>query len=174
MKEDLLDKDEIIELYSATTEKPLELTVPRIPMNWKERVLLKLRLISSKRTILIHPITLGGRQRYSIYAEAIGIEDMDMEMNQVTFHNKVAANMEPICMCIASAIHNKKSEPPRWLIETVEAFTDEDLISVLSILRKHINLTSFIASIISITGMSLKPEEMIASDQKGSKTLGDS
>jgi|GEM_PF-1256095 len=171
--ENPLTKKQKSEIYSTLSEEPMEITVPWVPRNLWDRVKKLIGRHGKTRTLTITPITLGSRERYAKYAVELEIDKFAPNITSDRLHNIVASGkMRFLNMCIATVIHNKKSVPPKWLLRTIENLTINETLEVINVLKISIDVNSFLTSIISITGMSLEPVEIIASEEER-KTPGE-
>lgn len=160
--------DNIIDIGTSTP------TLVRIDVkggNIWGRMLQKLRLKPKKKVLKIYPITLRSRMKYSKYAnkgkkylDTLNGGKLDI-LSIDPFHNLVVEEIsEDIIKAIAVVIHNEKSEPPKWLIDAIRDFNQAELNVIVDIMKKQLDIEGFLSSIISMTGMSLQANEIIAFD----------
>lgn len=151
-------------IVDISTDAPTLLRVDVKADNWIEKVLQKLKIRPRKRIIEVYPIRLGSRERYSLaLAKAKEFNDKNGNLSVTAYHNKASLELtQDVIEAISIALHNKKTNPPTWLKNTVREFNQAELSKVIEILNNHLQVENFLTSIISMTGMSLKTEEIIA------------
>lgn len=143
-------------------------------------ILHRLGLKRKSRYFTIKPIFLGTLTAISGEILQMGILDKkNLEENPFDFSlEQVVKHREKLINIIALAIHNKPGNPPKELMKFLEHnLTVNEMLQVLNIVIRQMDVSNFIKSIISLRGMSLlNPEETIASgDLSGeSKNTSDS
>lgn len=163
-----------VQVLTATAdtilEKSVRIDIDILTPKWWERLLIKLRLLPAKRSFEIRPATLGNMIRISKI-----LLDID-----VTGYRSSASRMEAnyqvyekhgvkLAQIVAIAITNKEQEPESNLVNFIkENVTASELVSVVSVVLKQLDVVNFMSTIISIKGgMSLlNAEETIASGQQ--------
>lgn len=153
-------------IYKAKAELPEPLEVPFVPKNIWEGAKGWFGLNPSSRQIHIKPITTGARERYTIHASVLDLEDLRNDTDDIVLlHTKaVSKRTHEFIMCLCVAIQNNDKPVEDWLYKTVRLFNQQHIDACVAILSEQINVQGFLKSIILVTGMSLKPEEIIASE----------
>lgn len=161
---------EIDNIIDIGTSSPTLLRFDVKPKNWFERILQKVGLMPKKRVIEVRPITLRSRLNYSKHVNRFKKHEGSMKsLSLDAFHNLVVEDIsEDIVKALAIAIHNENSNPPKWLYDFIWSLNQSELNAILEILRKHLDVEGFLVSIISMTGMSLQANEIIAFDDSTS------
>jgi hypothetical protein len=130
------------------------------------RLLQKIKLIEEKKTYEIKPLTLGSLMRISKEVEGISDELFNQKDDNLMAANikAMGAHSEALARVIAIGLSGRKGEPSTRIVNDVlNNFTPSDMMKVLNIILKQMNVMGFMSSIISIKGMSLvNPEEIIA------------
>lgn len=166
------DKEILASANDAIVEKPFEFKVEVNPKNWYHKLLIRLKIRPKVLNLTIKPTVLGARIWYSKSLLGVGVSDQDLERPESMVNHEATLNHTlKIANAIASAIHNKNSEPPKWLVDAIlDNFSSEDLMNVTQVLKGFINSKDFLHSIILLTGMSLnEKEEIIASTPTSGK-----
>lgn len=169
----MTEENEILEAaHDAVLELPFEFNITVNPKTRWHRLLIRLRIRPKVLKLSFKPVNLGARVWYSKYLVGVSLSKEDLEESHVILnHNATIAYTERMAKAMAAAIHNKNSEPPKWLVDVIlNDVSAEEFNSLTKIMEKFINPVAFLNSIISQTGMSLnKQEEIIASTQTHGK-----
>lgn len=113
----------------------------------------KFGILPGARVFTLHPITLGNLLRISRVLLQINYNpDGDFYRESLT----AAAQAPKLAYVVAIALTNSDREPGaklvRWLLNNLTA---GELLNILMMVLKQMDLKSFMSSIISLTGMSL-------------------
>lgn len=166
------EKEILASANDAILEQPIKFNVKVKPKGWFHKLLVKLRIKPSVIALSIEPTVLGARVWYSKALLGVDVSEEDTNKPLVVLNHELTIEYtEKMAKAVASAIHNRNSEPPQWLIDTIlDNFSANDFINVVNVLKEHINSKDFLNSIISLKGMSLnEKEEIIASTQTPGK-----
>ncbi len=133
------------------TDKPVVLEIDIRPQNRLHEWLQRIGLKKKKRVFEITGITYGSLIKIAPLL-------LDMETKYLDTGNfvesglkAVAADSERLLMCVAQGIHNRKSDPPEWLLTCMrENFTAADLKQAVALVISKMDMLSFMTSIVSI------------------------
>ena len=148
--------DDVLQRVSDTvTNQPITITV-----DVKDRSRLDVLLRRNKiRVFEVSQITLGNLIRISKLLREIDVNEFK-SITKETILDSNYSLMERHGHClakiVATALHNRKNGAPVELIEFIEAnFTASELLNVLSVVLKQMDVASFMSTIISIRGLSI-------------------
>ncbi len=154
-------------INDAIAEDKMEFTFHLKVSNWFEKLLVKFKLRSLKKIVYISPITLGSRFRYSKYALQLDVlengKGLSAERTGLIMSKKHTDNL---VMAIAIVIHNCESKPPKWMVREIRNLNQNQLLELIGFVKKSLDTDSFLNSIISLNGMSLQTEEIIAAENE--------
>ncbi len=153
-------------LFESFAEKPLEFTFTLEPRNWFEKLLFKFKIRPRVRVVHVKPITFGARALYSKYALRLDVDKIAKDVSKTRAHLLVSEKIDDLVMAIAVVLNNKESVPPRWMLREIRNLSQVELNDLLLFVQSSIDTDSFLSSIISINGMSLKTEEIIAPENE--------
>jgi hypothetical protein len=152
-------KETLERVADTVLNEPVEITVDVISPRrvwwkfWIEPV--------RKRVFKIQQITYGNLIRISKLLLSVEVDEnfltsaklMDQTFTILSKHG------DTITRIVATALHNKKSEPPTELIDFVKHnFSSKELFEVFSIILRQMDITSFISTIITMKGLSVLEE----------------
>jgi hypothetical protein len=140
----------------AVTEEPYIFFVILSNLTWYEKILAKLKIKEPKKRIEIPPINMGTLLRISKQV----LEINPMEVTKDDWVKKaieaVTLHADRMVYIIAAAIHNKKSEVPKALIDFVfQNFTANDMAVVVEVILNKMNTMAFMISISSAIGLNV-------------------
>lgn len=151
----------------ALSEEPKVFKFTLSSRNWFEKLLFKWKIKEQIKTIEVSPITLGARARYSKYALKLDVFETGKGVSATRAGLLMAdKHIDDIVKAIAIVIHNKETTPPSWMVREIYKMDQNDMIEIISFVVKSVNTDSFLNSIISINGMSLQTEEIIAPEKE--------
>lgn len=140
----------------VATQKPVELEVDILPENIIHEYLQKWKLLPRKRQFTIQPITYGNLIRISKLLLGIDMKVFDMKNPLESNYLAISQYAETIATVVATAIHNRKCEPPPSLTTFILFnFTSEEMLHTLGIVLKQMNVSGFMTSIISVRGLNV-------------------
>lgn len=124
--------------------------------------------MARKKTFTIHPVTIGSLVRISKILVGVDLKKIASE----SLHAMVVDSADKMAEVIAIAIHNRKGDtPPRLVSFILNHFTAAELLNTIGVVLNQMNVSDFLKSIVSATGMNLMetspvdPEETIASGE---------
>ena len=152
--------NEILEkVADSVTNEPVKITVDIKPQGWVDRVLKKLGLIRPVKTFFITQVTLGNLIRISKLLRSIDGSIFNFKNNENILENVYYAmekHTTSLSTIIAISLYNKKDMPDKSLVDFVETnFNSENMLSVVSVVIKQMDVTSFMTTIISIKGINI-------------------
>lgn len=153
-------------IFGAFAEKSKKFVFKIKPKNWVIKFLQAIKLIPKERTLHVSPICLGARSLCSTYINKLSF---DKYSNNTVFKagTELAEHeSENLIMFLAIVLWNKKSTPPSWLIDCIEQMNQDDLDQIIEFAFESLNTQAFLNSIISMTGVSLQTDEIIASEKE--------
>jgi hypothetical protein len=140
----------------VTLEEPISITVDVKPMGWIHRRLQKWGVIPKKRVFELKPITLGSLIRISKYLLEIDIRIPDRDSILDANYRALTEHGEKLAIVIALAIRNSKAPVDKNLVEFIKQnFTPKEILAVLGIVIRQMDITNFMSSIISVRGMNV-------------------
>ncbi|KGE14618.1 hypothetical protein [Sphingobacterium deserti] len=155
-------------IFESFAEKPLEFTFTLEPRNWFEKLLFRFKVRPNVRVVHVKPITFGARALYSKYALKLDIDKIAKDVSKTRAQLLVSEHIDALVMAIAIVLNNKESVPPKWMLREIRNLSQVELNDLLLFVQASIDTDSFLSSIISINGMSLKTEEIIAPEESES------
>jgi len=158
-------------LFRALSEQSKEFRFPIEPKNWFHKILQKSRLMPKQHVLHVSPIRYGVRGYCASYINSPSF-DKYAKGNTVFKAASLFAEHESnnVIMFLACVLWNKEEIPPTWLIKAIRALDQQSIDEIISFAHESIDSQSFLNSIISMIGVSLQPEEIIAPENE---SLGD-
>ena len=155
--------DILKKVADTVTDTPIKITVGIRPQSRIHAWLQKIGAMPKVRTFMVYQTTLGNLIRISGLLVSM---DGDI-MTIVKDGYKAVDEYGPIfSRIVAIAIHNKKSEPPKKLLDFIDAnITPAELADLLGVVLKQMNLQDFLSSIILTKGVNVLE---MSRNQKGS------
>lgn len=142
---------------NTITDEPVELAVDIIPQGKIHAILQRIGVISKKKVFRLRQITIGNLIRISrivLSVDTIDFGNEDQILSSAV--DSIAKSGDKVAELVAVAIHNKRSAPPKSLIDFVKAnFTASELKAVVGIILKQMNVQDFIISIVSVKGIQI-------------------
>lgn len=152
--------NEILEKVSDTvTNEPVKVTVDIKPQNKWDKFLRWVKVSPPMKTFYISQITLGNLIRISKLLTSIDSSIFNPKNNDNILNNVYKAMEDhghSLAVIVAISLYNKKDMPDKSLIEFVETnFTAKEILSVVSVVIKQMDVTSFMTTIISVKGINI-------------------
>lgn len=147
------EKQILNDAADTLTSKPITIEVDIIHKTWIDKLLIKLKRRSNKRTFEMHPVNLGSLIKIS--KELIDIDMKLFDGNNLLESNYILIEKyaEKMARIIAIAVVNKKDDPPNSLIQFfLNNLTANELFKIASIVLQQMQLADFMHTIISIKG----------------------
>lgn len=157
-------------IFGAFAEKSKAFVFKIRPKDWKDKFLQLVGLQPKERTLYVSPICLGARSLCSTYINKLSF---DKYSNNTVFRagTELAEHeSKNLIMFLATVLWNKKSTPPSWLIDCIEQMNQDDLDQVIEFAFESLNTQAFLNSIISMTGVSLQTDEIIAPEKESQES----
>lgn len=152
--------EQLNKVPDAILQEPTIIEVDIKPCNWLHKLLQKLKILPKKRKYAIAPQCTGSLIKISKVLLSINFDASVLKSGigdyfQAGFKH-MAEDGEKMARIIAYAIVNRKSDPPRKLIDLIlDNFTSAELASTVSIVLAKMEVKSFMNSIILVRGMNL-------------------
>jgi len=159
-----MDENTAKKQFAALSGRASPVALPIPPRGRFHRAMQKLGLAPRTRTFRAVPITCGARARCASFlnrATLDGYADLSVQRAAMLF---AANRTDDLVSALAAALWNRDEDPPEWLIKAIRNADQPRIDGITAILRESINASAFLESIISMTGVSLQPEEIIAPD----------
>jgi len=150
------------QIFSAFAEKGKEFTFEIKPKNLIEKLLQKANFSPKVKTLNVKPITLGVRGICSTYINQVSF---DKYSNNTVFKAGTLLaehETENIIMFLAYVLWNEESMPPKWLVKCIKRMDQQAIDELILFAFESLGTQGFLNSIISMTGVSLQPVEIIA------------
>jgi len=159
---------------TTVNQDPTEITVVISPINKIHEKLQDIKLLSKlftkQRSFLIYPLKMGSLLKISTLLLSIDKDILDKNNLLDSNYKAVQQHSKTLCKIIAIAIHNRKSDPPAALVNLImQQFAPSAILSVLMVVLKAMDVSSFMSCIISIRGLNIlemnpqsQPESSIA------------
>lgn len=155
-------------IFKTLSEESTELVFEIHPKTWLEKTLIKFRIKKNPTAkLLIKPMYMGTRFRCMKYLSDIpNISDIDKDTPIQQIDIIVSKRGELLIQAVACMIHNQESEIPESIIDTIKIMDINTFNTAIQCLKEGLQTESFINSIISVLGMSLQTEEIIAPENE--------
>lgn len=151
-----------VKIFSAFSEKAKVLVFEIIPKNWFHSLMQRLKIKPKEYQIEVRPVSLGVRSILSTYVNNANIEKYSKETQLQASYLIAEHEIKNIVLFLAYIIWNKESAPPSWLIKTIRNIDQDGIDRIVEFAYECLDTQSFLNSIISMTGVSLQPVEIIA------------
>jgi hypothetical protein len=153
---DLQEKETLSQVSDATAQEPITIDVDVKPVNKVHGKLQKWGILPKKRSFTLNPITMGSLVKISKLLLDIDMDVYKADRLLESNYEAISKHGETMAKIVAIAITNTKPGPSKRLVSfIVFNFTTKELLYVLSIVMKQMDLTSFMSSIISVKGMNI-------------------
>lgn len=150
----------------AILQEPVMLTVATPPANRWQRLLNSLHLRSDQRSFTIRPLYNGSVLRVSRLLLSMdkslltreALENKDKFLN--TAYELMGKHAEDLARIVAIAVTNEEKVPAQKLVDFfLFHMTPKDMLQVIQVVVSQMNPSDFIASIISVRGLSVLEEK---------------
>lgn len=150
----MTEKELLTDVSGAVTDEAVTLEIDVLPQNWIHRLLLKWGILPKQKVYQVRSITLGSLIRISEKLLAINLSEMSADSILEDNYKLMKEHGHGIAEIIAIAIVNRKAAPPKSLVSFLENnLTAKELLRVLQIVLRKMDVTNFMSSIISIRGL---------------------
>lgn len=157
------------QVSDATLAQPITITVDVFPQTKVQRLLQHWGIAPKKKGFVLHPICLGSLIKISKIILGIELKLPDSK-GEYTNGNLLNANYEAIekhggslAQIIAVAIQNNKHPVNEKMVRFIlQNFTTKEMMGVLSLVLKQMDLTNFMSSIILVRGLNVLDSQTIA------------
>lgn len=152
-------------IFSAFSEKGREFVFPVKPKNWLDKILQSSGLKPKEKVLQVTPIKLGVRAICSTYINKATFDKYSK--NSVFKAGSLFSEneLDNVILFLAYVLWNREDKPPLWLIEGIRSLDQAKIDEIINFAHESLDTESFINSIISMTGVSLQPEEIIAPEK---------
>lgn len=153
-------------IFSAISEKSKTFTFDIEPTNFFCKILQKLKIKPLKRTIEVKPIKYGVRAVCATYVNSMSFDKYSNKSISNATSQFAENELNNLFMYLAYVLWNKESMPPSWLIKGVRSKDQAGIDEIIEFVKSSLDTQAFLNSIISLVGMSLQTEEIIASENE--------
>jgi hypothetical protein len=131
-----------------------------VPKSKLHRWMQRNGLAPKKKQYIIAPIVLGNLVRISRLLLSIDWEGLQEKNLLDKSYRMASQHMETLAAICAIAIANNRNEPSGWLMNTIrDNLSSREMMTLVSLVLRQMDLTSFIASIISMKGLNVLESE---------------
>jgi hypothetical protein len=110
----------------------------------------------TKRSFVISPSTLGTMIKISKEFLAVGLEGYDKENVLDSNFTLITEHAERMARIVAYAVVNSKDDPPKKLVNFfLHNLTAKELMNLVNVIVKQVDVVNFFSSIISVKGLNL-------------------
>ena len=149
-------KETLQAVADATIQEPVIMDVDVRPRSKVFSLLQDWGISPKKRALTITPIVMGNLIRISKLLVDIDMTIYDMNNLLESNYKAISQYGDSVVKIVAIAVHNGRSEPPKSLEHFIrDNFSSQELLAVLGIVVKQMNVSSFMSSIISLKGFSV-------------------
>lgn len=153
------EKEVLSQASDTILQEPVTLTVDVRPTGTIHRLLQKWSLQPAKRTFHVRPLTLGTLVRISKLLLAIDVKSVDDLKALGANYQLMGGHGKAIAEIIALAVTNTKARPAKSLIDFfLHNLTPQELVAVLLIVVKQMDIQSFSLTIVLILGLQIQKE----------------
>jgi len=167
-----MEEKESKKMFAALSEKGREFAFAIAPRNGAHALLQRAGLAPKTRTIHVKPLTLGARAAMAAHLGRASLDKYASEGVHRAGLLFAARDLPGAVAALAALLWNRPGPPPRWLERAVWGLDQAGLDDIVSFARESLATSAFLDSIISLSGMSLQPEETIAPDEEGAEGPG--
>ncbi len=170
-----METKEILEQVSdiaAGTE--VIITVDIRPVNTIHRIAQSIRLAPKKRVFIIGHLVLGTLIRVSKLLLSLDVKTGLLDKDKIlgskmldASYNAIASHGETLAKIVALSIHNNSKPVSKDMVKFIERnFTSSEMLGVLKLVLRQMDLSNFLSSIISVRGLNVLeiPEPVIATN----------
>ena len=170
VKYQLMSQETLARVSETTLQEPVSLSVDIFPGSAWQRKLQQWGWIPKQRVFTIRPIYLGTLVRISKLLLSIEFNLPDgskdpLKAGQLldTNYQAILQHSHTLASIVALAIQNNDKEPDRQLVAFVlRYFTTQEMMGVLGLVLKQMDLSSFMSSIISVRGLNVLENQTVA------------
>jgi hypothetical protein len=165
----MIDEKELFKQVSNTINNE-SITISVIVKNsgWFIRLMIYLRIIPKVKIFTIKQLVLGNLIRISKLLVGIDRKLYDFSTNKDFLESNYTAMSNygrSLCEIVAIALYNKSDPPGRKLIKFIESnFTAQEILNVMYIIVKQMDVTSFMTTIISVKGIVIHQEKSVSAN----------
>lgn len=153
---DLKEKETLQQASDATVQEPVTIEVDVKPVHFLHRKLQQWGILPTKRVFTLHPITLGSLIKISKLLLDIDMSVYDLKDLMGSNYQSIAQHGELLAKIVAIAIQNNKQQVSEKLLQFIlQNFTSREMLGVVSIVIRQMDLSNFMSSIISVKGMNI-------------------
>lgn len=160
----------LAQVADSTLEEPLRITVDVRPQSFLHQKMQQWRWKPKKKEFLLYPICLGNLIRISKLLLSIKLDMpdtkdpensagslMDVNYKAMSEHSYTLAEI------VALALQNNKQAASPVLIRFIlQNFTSKEMMGVLTLVIKQMDLANFMSSIISVRGLNVLASQAAA------------
>ncbi|MEO6610747.1 MAG: hypothetical protein ABIT05_01400 [Chitinophagaceae bacterium] len=150
-------KQTLEQVADTVLENTVTFEIIILPQTPVHRWLQKVGWIPAKKNFVIKPIVLGSLLKISDLLLSIDLEQLQKGKGYLeTSYHLVSRHTDTMVRVIAIAIQNTRQEPSGSLMSLLRNnLSSKELMTLLSLVLKQMDLQNFIASIISIRGLNV-------------------
>jgi len=153
------------QIFEAFADKGRDFVFEIKPSNLFQKILQKANISPKIKTLNVKPIRLGVRGICSTYINQVSF---DKYSNNTVFKAGTLLaehETENIIMFLAYVLWNEEATPPLWLIKCIRRMDQQAIDELILFAFESLGTQGFLNSIISMTGVSLQPVEIIAPEK---------
>jgi hypothetical protein len=160
-QQSIMEQETLEQVSDVTLDKTLTITVDVQAQSWYRRLLQKWGILPKKRVFELKPAYLGTLVRISRILLSIDLKRFGAKEDQTSHllemnYQAIVNHSGHLAEIVALAISNKDKEPPASLVSfIIRNFTTQEMLGVLGLVLKQMDLTSFMSSIISVRGLNV-------------------
>lgn len=156
------------DLGRAIVQEPTKIQVDILHPSWTQKLLIKLKIIKPYREYILKPTTLGRLiliSRLMLHFDIKPFEEKKVLENTYTLAGDKGHILAEV---IAIAISNSRDKPPPGLINfIIDNFSIIDINRISAIVLNNLNVTDFLSTIISLTGVNILADPDAAAKDAG-------
>lgn len=138
-------------------DTPVKVEIDMLPKHIFHKLLQTLKIRPKKVVFEIRGATLRTMLRISKLLLSVKTKQLKSESDLLNFsYDSILSNTETLAKVIATAIHNKKSEVPKNLVDIIlDNMTAKEVSFISDLVIEKLNVIAFISTISSIRGITL-------------------
>lgn len=153
---DLKEQETLAAVSDATVQEQLKVEVDIRSTNRFHALLQSWGILPKKRVFMLQPITMGSLIRISKLLLKIDMNLYDLNNLLDSNYKAIEAHAPALAEIVAIALQNSRQQPSQKLIAFIlNNFTSKEMMGVLGLVVKQMDLSSFMSSIISVKGMNI-------------------
>lgn len=162
---ELQEKELLEAVANTTTDEPVLITVDIVPTSALHAFLQKKKLLPKQRTFQLSAIKMGSLIRISKLLLEIDVSVFDFSNIMESNYKAIVQHSERLAECVAIALQNGRVAPSKKLTAFIlRNFSTKEMLGVLAIVVKQMDLTSFMSSIISVKGMNILENRIVSAE----------